>query len=246
LHDVARFVHEKSFAEMFRLGVTMGDMRGASYQLDVFIPIDLYMIDLGEGLEPGVTSSHVKPSQVRSVPLRALLRGMLDKRIQRFGAKPMDARGLLGIMMRHATTNPEQERTFQDPSYALISDHYLNYTARVGYHFGVVDTYCGKTANKNYITLQFRGGAADYVRRCRRSRAVGEILKEFGFLVEVKEDSVDASLSKSTQDETAGQLEMVGRLLQYVRQMDVAMVSEEAADRLRDGFLRGDYDSAMG
>jgi len=93
----------------------------------------------------------------------------------------MDLGGLFSVMMQHALTNPEQDSTFRDPCYALISDNYVNYTARVGYHFSVVDTYCGNTTNKNYITLVFKGGAADYVRRVRRTRAIAEILNEYGF-----------------------------------------------------------------
>jgi pyruvate,water dikinase len=153
----------------------------------------------------------------------------------------MDARGMLSIMMRHAMSSPENERTFQDPSYAIVSDVYTNYTARVGYHFGVVDTYCGKTANKNYVTMHFRGGAADLVRRSRRTRAIAGILRASGFAVEVKDDSVIGRLSKAPPEEMTDRLEMLGRLLQFVRQMDVAMVSDAAAQTYQDAFLRGDY-----
>jgi pyruvate,water dikinase len=144
-------------------------------------------------------------------------------------------------MMRHAMSSPENERTFQDPSYAIVSDVYTNYTARVGYHFGVVDTYCGKTANKNYVTMHFRGGAADLVRRSRRTRAIAGILRASGFAVEVKDDSVIGRLSKAPPEEMTDRLEMLGRLLQFVRQMDVAMVSDAAAQTYQDAFLRGDY-----
>ncbi len=51
LHDLARFIHEKSYEEMFGLGTEMGDLRAASYQLDVFLPIDLFIIDLGGGVK---------------------------------------------------------------------------------------------------------------------------------------------------------------------------------------------------
>ena len=49
LHDLTRFVHEKSYDEMFQLGEKLGDVRASSYALDVFLPIDLYIIDSGEG-----------------------------------------------------------------------------------------------------------------------------------------------------------------------------------------------------
>ncbi len=220
LHDIARYVHEKSYAEMFMMGSNVGDLRTSAYHLDVFLPIDLYLIDLGGGLADTHGSRKVKRSQVISVPLAAMLKGMLHKKIPRFGAKPIDVSGFFSIMMRHAVNNPEGESTFRDPCYAIISDNYLNYAARAGYHFNVVDTYCGKTPNKNYISLTFRGGAADFIRRSRRTRAIAGILKEYGFSVQQSHDMVNARLSKASREETAGHLEMIGSLFQFFRQMD--------------------------
>lgn len=241
LHDIARYVHEKSYQEMFMLGDNVGDLRAASYHLDVFLPIDLYIIDLGGGLEGTPTQRKVKRAQVISVPLKAVLDGMMHKKIPRFGAKPMDLSGFFSIMMRHATSSPEEDASFRAPCYAIISDKYLNYAARVGYHFSVVDTYCGLTQNKNYISLVFHGGAADFTRRTRRVRAIGEILKEHGFTVKVDQDRVNARLAKATQEDTVKHLEMIGSLFQFFRQMDAAMVSDQAVAVYRDAFLRGDY-----
>jgi pyruvate,water dikinase len=241
LHDITRFVHEKSYEEMFQMGEHLGDMRDVSTHLDVFLPIDLYIIDLGGGIDAPAGTRKLKLSQVASVPLKALLDGMLDKRIPRFGPRPMDLRGFMSIMARHAVTNPEEERTFRDPCYVLVSDEYLNYTARVGYHFAVVDAYCGEALNKNYISLLFRGGAADYTRRHRRTRAIGGILDHFGFSMNVRGDAVTARLSKGSRAETASQLEMIGRLFQFFRQMDAAMKSEQAVVQMREAFIRGDF-----
>jgi len=241
LHDVARFVHEKSYREMFMMADNVGDLRGGGYKLDVFLPIDLYIIDLGGGLKEPPRHRNLKRSQIASVPLSALLTGMLHRKIARFGPRPMDLSGLLSIMMRHAVTSPEAERTFRDPCYAIISDNYMNLTARVGYHFSVVDTYCGQTQNKNYISFHFQGGAADYVRRTRRATAMAGILNEYGFSVQLKHDLINARLSKGTREETETQLEMLGSLMQFFRQMDVSMVSDDAVAFFRDAFLRGDY-----
>lgn len=241
LHDIARFVHEKSYEEMFQMGEHLGDMRGVSSPLDVFLPIDLYVIDLGDGIHAPAGTSRLKLAHIVSAPLKALLAGMLDKRIPRFGPRPMDLRGFMSIMARHAVTNPEEERTFRDPCYALISDEYVNYTARVGYHFGVVDAYCGEAINKNYISILFRGGAADFTRRYRRARAIAGILDHYGFSTNVRGDALTARLSKRTQQETAKQLEMVGRLLQFFRQMDAAMASEDVVNRVREAFIGGNF-----
>jgi len=241
LHDIARFVHEKSYREMFTMGDNVGDLRGGGYKLDVFLPIDLYVVDLGGGLKETPKHRKLKRSHIASVPLSALLTGMLHEKIPRFGPRPMDVAGLLSIMLRHATTSPEAEGTFRDPCYAIISDNYMNYTARVGYHFSVVDAYCGVTQNKNYISLLFQGGAADYARRTRRAQAIAEILEEYGFSVELKRDLVSARLSKGTRGETIKQLEMIGSLLQFFRQMDAAMSTDDSVGLFKDAFLRGDY-----
>ena len=242
LHDLARYIHEKSYAEMFGMGEKLGDVRSSSYQLDVFLPIDLYIIDLGGGFQEPVKGGKVKPSQIASVPLSAILKGMLNEKIPRFGARPIDLGGFFSVMMRHAMTNPEQDATFSDPCYALISDCYLNYTARVGYHFSVVDTYCSSKANKNYINLLFRGGAADAARRNRRIRAIAGILRKKGFSVDARQDMVTARLNKAGLSESIASLEMIGALFQFFRQMDAAMVSEESVGAVEEAFLRGDYE----
>jgi len=104
-----------------------------------------------------------------------------------------------------------------------------------------VDTYCGEAINKNYISILFRGGAADYTRRHRRARAISGILEHYGFSTNVRGDALTARLSKRSQQETATQLEMVGRLLQFFRQMDAAMASEEMVGRVKEAFLAGDF-----
>lgn len=242
LHDLARYIHEKSYEAMFGLGEKMGDMRHSSYLLDVFLPLDLYLIDLGGGLALPPRNKKVKPRHVISAPMKAILNGMLDKRLPRFGARPIDVGGLLSVMARHATENPESDPSFRAPSYALISANYANFAARVGYHFSVVDTYCGFTPNKNYISFLFRGGAADAYRRNRRARTIAAILTEYGFAVRVERDAVHARVNRTTRDDTVAHLEMIGRLLQFFRQMDAAMTSENAVIWVRDAFLRGDYD----
>jgi pyruvate,water dikinase len=246
LHDLARYIHEKSYGEMFMLGERVGDLRASSYHLDVFLPIDLYLIDLGGGLKGNPKKAKVRRSQIQSLPLTALLDGMLHEKIPRFGAKSMDLHGFVSIMIRHAVNTPENERSFQDPCYAIISDNYLNYTARVGYHFSVVDSYCSRSPNKNYISLTFRGGAADLTRRARRTRAIAAILKEQGYHVELSYDVVNARLGKETQEEIMRHLTMIGSLFQFFRQIDASMVSEDSVGQFKEAFLRGEYDFGQG
>src|SRR4030042_13293 len=115
LHDLARFIHEKSYEEMFILGEQLGDLRASSYHLDVFLPIDLYLIDLGGGIEGTPKQGKIRRSHITSIPLTALLAGRLHEKIPRFGPKPMDYKGFFSIMMRHAVNSPAGEQSFHDP-----------------------------------------------------------------------------------------------------------------------------------
>jgi pyruvate,water dikinase len=111
----------------------------------------------------------------------------------------------------------------------------------VGYHYGVLDCYCGETINKNYITFSFKGGAADDVRRNRRVRSIAHILEEQAFTVDVKGDRVDARLQKYPRQEIEEKLDMLGRLLIFTRQMDMLMVSEASVIAVAKNFLAGNY-----
>ncbi len=118
-------------------------------------------------------------------------------------------------MFREQMLSPNNvTERFGDRSYAIISDAYMNFSSRIGYHYSVLDSYCGETVNKNYITFSFKGGAADDVRRNRRARAIGAIFEALGFQVEVREDRVDARFYKYKRETILERLDTVGRLLQ--------------------------------
>jgi len=138
-------------------------------------------------------------------------------------------------------SNPHVSERFGDRSYALISDKYVNFSSRVGYHYSVLDAYCGQTTSKNYITFSFKGGAADDIRRNRRARAIADILEALGFSVEVKGDRVSGRFQKYDQPMTKERLEMVGRLLQFTRQMDMLMGNEASVKTIAKCFLEGNY-----
>jgi len=105
----------------------------------------------------------------------------------------------------------------------------------------VLDSYCCETINKNYINFSFKGGAADEVRRNRRARALALILEGLQFEVEVREDRVDARYNKYEESATKEKLDMVGRMLQYSRQMDMLMQSEASVAIFAETFLSGKY-----
>lgn len=243
LHDIMRVIHEFSYQEMFRISDLVSEKGKGSLKLNAPIPLDLHIIDLGGGLsDVGEKARKVSINQVVSAPFKALLKGLLheDLRFQR--PRPIELKGFLSVMSEQMlAANPQQER-FGERSYAIISDKYLNFSSRVGYHYSILDCYCGQSINKNYITFTFMGGAADDVRRNRRARAIALIFSSLDFVIEVVADRVDARIKKYEASTIEEKLDLIGRMLQFTRQMDMLMINEDSVERLAESFLEGKYD----
>jgi len=242
LHDIMRIVHELCYQEMFKLSDIVSYREGTAVKLDVNLPIDLYLIDLGGGLATwNLTAGKVPLAAVTSTPFKSLLQGMLHESLRCSEPRPIQLTGFLSVMREQILSPPAQAERFGDRSYAIIADKYLNFSSRVGYHYSILDCYCGTSINKNYITFSFKGGASDDTRRNRRVRAIALILEALDFAVEVKGDRVDARLLKYEQPVIEAKLDQVGRLLQYTRQMDMLMNSESSVQMAAQSFMAGDY-----
>jgi pyruvate, water dikinase len=238
LHDIGRLVHEFSYQTMFQVSDLVTDEQGGAVKLDAPIPLDLYIIDLGGGLQPG-SFNRVRVDQIKSLPFKTLLVGMLHDELRVYGPRPVQFTGFFSVMREQMLSAPGER--FGDRSYAVISDKYLNFSSRVGYHYSILDAYCGETVNKNYITFSFKGGAADEVRKNRRVRAIAAVLEAQEFQVDVTGDRVYARFQKYPREVIETKLEMVGRLLQFTRQMDMLMNSEASVEMVAKNFLSGNY-----
>lgn len=243
LHDVMRFCHEYSYKEMFQLSDILSDVReGGARKLVAPVPLDLYVIDLGGGLAHlSEFSRRVTPDQVVSIPFKAVLEGMIHAGIRMNGPRPIDLGGFFAVMREQMLSAGSVNERFGDRSYAIISDTYLNFSSRIGYHYSALDSYCGQSVNKNYITFSFKGGAADDVRRIRRARCIAAIFQALDFAVELREDRVDARYYKYEEHLTRQKLEMIGRLLQFTRQMDMLMNSEQSVETFARCFFEENY-----
>ena len=242
LHDITRYLHERSYTEMFTLGDQACGEGGMAVRLDVGVGLDLHVIDLGGGLAcENLKTGIAARTDVISRPFVALLAGLADEAFVAKGPRPVHLRGFLSVMGRQMVDGPNlgAER-FGERSYAIISDKYLNFSSRVGYHYGVLDAYCGKTVNKNYITFAFKGGAAGEDRRERRARAIALILERLGFNVTVTADRVEGRFQKYTPELIEDRLVQLGKLLQFTRQTDMLMTSEQAVVAMADSFMRGE------
>lgn len=242
LHDITRYLHERSYTAMFTLGDEASGQGGMAVRLKVGIGLDLHVIDLGGGLSiDSCRHDTATRSHITSAPFKALMEGLADEDFVAKGPRPVHLRGFLSVMGRQMVDGPNMgAERFGERSYAIISDKYLNFSSRVGYHYGVLDCYCGKTVNKNYITFAFKGGAAGEDRRERRARAIALILERLGFTVSVNADRVEGRFQKYPPELIQARLVQLGRLLQFTRQTDMLMTSEHAVTAMADAFLRGE------
>jgi len=243
LHDISRLVHEFSYTEMFKISEVISYKGGGAVKLAAHIPLDLHIIDLEGGLTGIIEGAKkVTMDYIASTPFKALLKGMMHEDLRNHEPRPIHLRGLMSVMSEQMLSPPVNTgKRFGERSYAIISDKYLNFSSRIGYHYSVLDSYCGETINKNYITFSFKGGAADDIRRNRRARAIANILKALDFLVKVNGDRVAARFQKYELAMIEEKLEMVGRLLQFTRQMDMLMNSEASVEGVTKAFLEGNY-----
>ncbi len=243
LHDIIRYIHEKSFAEMFLLGDRLGAAaRGHARRLAHKLPFELWILDLGGGLWE-TPSDEISQQMVSSLPAKAFLQGLLDTDIHWDQPRPVTVRGLASVFSG-AMLNPPadgQVRNMGEKAYAVISEDYLNFNCRVGYHFAALDSFCGPNQNDNYVSFRFKGGAATEDRRARRTELIQRILTPLGFEVQRTGDALSAFLKKYEEKATAEVLTEIGRLVIFTRQMDMLMQDERMVEWLAQAFIQGNY-----
>ena len=241
LHDVMRFAHELSYQVMFAISDSATDAGGVAMKLKAPLPIDLHIIDLDSGTNTPPGARSVTPAQITSAPLKALLGGMLHPDVVFRRPRPINMGGFMSVMSQQMANPQGGDGRFGDKSYAIISDRYMNFSSRVGYHYSVLDSYCGATDSKNYISFSFQGGAAGEERRVRRVKAIALVLQDLGFTVTVQGDAVKSRFQKYPKAEIEQRLDQLGRLLQVTRQMDMLMTCDEAVGQFRKDFAEGVY-----
>jgi pyruvate,water dikinase len=255
LHDLTRYVHEKTFEVMFRCGDAASTDTRARV-LAERLPFTVHVFDVGGGLrdapapaetsrppEPGHSASPeaahdlVRADDIVCAPLRAFLAGLMDTRVRWDRPRPVSARGFLAVLGERMAGMPGEALNVGGASYAIIADRYMNFSTKAGYHFSTVDTYCGRSLNKNYIHFRFTGGAADEARRLRRVRFVQNVLAALDFRVQTRSDLLVARLDKFDRDAIISRLTVLGRLTICCRQLDMLMDSDASADYFTRAFL---------
>ncbi|MEJ2673217.1 MAG: hypothetical protein P8168_13655, partial [Deltaproteobacteria bacterium] len=238
-HDITRFAHEKAIQVMYGLmdAVAQGRVPALKLlKLKTTLPLNLHLVDLGDGLASHETP--VPPEAIRSLPMRALWGGISHPGITWAGPVPVNVGGFLHVLGQSAINPPQK---FWDKTYAIVAANYVNYACRLGYHFQSVDSYLGETPSDNYINFTFKGGAADDTRRIRRVRLIATVLERLGFKMEIFGDVIRARCRRRPAPEMEERLNLLGRLMAYVRQMDMLMKDDQISQVLAERFLSGHY-----
>jgi len=236
-HDVIRFAHEVAVRELIHGHWVRAPHAGRTvHRLRLAVPLDLVVVDLGDGLSGGVGPGEVDLEDVRSAPLRALLEGLLAEGAWPTEPAEMDLGGFMSSATRGGTlTGPLMSKPEQN--LAIVSAGYLHLSLKLGYHFNVVDCYLADQLNHNYIYFRFAGGVTELTRRARRAEVLKRILETYDFVTEGTGDLVIGRIKKVGRDEMESRLRMIGRLVGFTRQLDILLRDDAAVDEWVNRFV---------
>ncbi len=238
-HDVARYCHEMAIREMFEANRSAQRHRNRARRLDFPVPLETFVVDLGGGILATAGEHSVRPEDIASPPFRALIEGMCTPGLPWSRAVPIELRGFASLVLNSMIDHERATAELGSDSCVLVSEHYVNYSARMGYHFASLDAYASPSPHRNYVSYRFKGGAASPVRRVRRASFIAHVLRRWGFVVVQRADHVDASRRKLPEADALALLRELGRLMGAVRNADVSMYSDAQIELYAEAFLAG-------
>ena len=241
LHDIIRFCHQATVEAMFALGDRALRQGTSLRRLISDVPIDCRLFDLGGGLRAGVGAGDVSIDDVASLPMRALWRGMTDPRLHWATTRPVSLKGFMSAVVNYNFDQDQRMRPMGEPSYAFISDGYLNLNSRIGYHFSTVDARIADVVESNYASFRFVGGSTGVDQRSRRAILIQRLLGARGFETDCRADLVNARIRHRPAAEMEEAVFLVGLLMGYVNHLDMALTSDGVMCAYEQAFLAGDY-----
>jgi len=235
IHDIVRFAHEFSMREMFRLTENEVEASKEVVDLESSLPFKLCILDLGGGLKRG-WKRKVRPEQITSIPFKAFWQGLTAMRWPQ--GKPAGTQSLSSVFVKSEEEVAQGADPYRDQSYVVLSEHYMNFSIRLGYHFSLVEAYVSDQINDNYLTFTFRGGGSTPERRERRARLIEAIIDRMDLNYQRRGDTIEARLSKYPLEQMTQRLVLFGKLTLYTKQLDMVLFSEGIVDWYIKDFIR--------
>jgi len=245
LHDIVRLCHERGIAALFeRAEWRQGAPQAGARRLQgVALPDGVWVLDAGGGVVPAEgEDGELEPHQVLSRPFQALWRGMTAPGIAWSGRRNVDLRGLASVISSSMTEADRDADSLGGAAYLIVASDYVNFNARMAYHYAMIDSLVGETPESNYVSFRFWGGGAGRAQRDLRALFLAEVLERVGFAVERRGDLVTARMRRYAWQASEEGLEVLGKLMGCARQLDMLLYSEAAVAQYVDRFLDGAYE----
>ena len=250
IHDIVRYTHEMAVLAMFNVGDSiMEEAGGLLRPLEIGVPFDFLVIDVGGGIRPDTSKSLRKRLAVHkplgiddilSIPLKAFCEGLLTPDLSWHSGPDLNA---LSDIFSRTLLDARTARPAGSYNYALAARDYLNLNARVEFHFAMLDAICGRDSHANYIRFRFKGGGAGFQRGRRRAIFLRHVLESNAFYTTVADDLITASLVGASKEIVYDRLIMLGRLMGFSRFLDGVMTDHDTPLKLAEAFLAGRFDS---